>query len=144
MMIPVWLLSLPFTIKYPNLFGLIYSVPLFNFYKELKTYNTNPCIPSNSYSDPNYFTNITSDIPLLEIKRKEKIGLHIYGIGNFSPVRLFPDHLCYKIISDKDKNFTIDDYGNIAAKGKIGSTATVEITHKQDNKLKCYVLVEII
>ena len=82
-----------------------------------------------------YFTNITSDIPLLEIKRKEKIGLHIYGIGNFSPVRLFPDHLCYKIISNKDKNFV---------KGKIGSTATVEIAHKQDDKLKCYVLVKII
>lgn len=135
-MVSMWFL-LPF-------FILRYPFPFIGFYKELKKYNINLCSSSNSYSDSAWFDAIASDTPELEIICKEKIGLHIYGIGNFPSVRLFSDHLCYNIISGKKNAFAIDSYGNVTARGKAGSTAIIEVTHKWGSQLKCYISVKII
>lgn len=131
-MIPIWLLIRPLAL-YPFL--------PFGNYKKVKIDNTNICSPNNSYYDTNCFVDITSETSYLELVYKEKIGLHIYGIGEHSPVQLFPDNFYYKIISGDKESFTIDKYGNIMAIGKAGSNCIVEIIHKKDSRLKCEVFV---
>ena len=134
-MIPIWLLIRPLAL-YPFL--------PFGDYKKVKIDNTNACSPSNSCYDTNYFDSIASETPYLELSYGEKFGLHIYGIGKYPSLRLFPDNLYYKIISGDKKSLTIDKYGNIMAIGKTGSACVIEIVHKRDNRLKCEVFVCIV
>lgn len=131
-MIPIWLLIRPLA---------LYLFLPFGDYKKVKIDNINICSPSNSYYDTNYFVGLTSETPYLELGCKEKIGLHIYGIGEHFSVQLFPDNFYYKIISGDKESFTIDEYGNITAIGKAGSNCIIEIIHKKDSRLKCEVFV---